>query len=349
MVSSDRTAEVKNSYLTKILEELVQIPSPSGFTSDVTSFIVAELQHWGYKPWQSRKGSCVVSLGGDGSPLVLNAHVDTLGAMVKSLKVTGRVEFTCIGRFTMFSVEGENCRVHTQTGETFTGTIQSTSPSVHVFDDAATKERSLKNMEIRLDEVVKSKEDLQSLGVEPGNFVSIDPRFMLTPSGFVKSRHLDDKAGVAVLLDLARRLREENLALERKVYLFFSIYEEVGHGASSGIPEDAEEVISVDMGAVGDTLETSEYVVSICAKDSGGPYDARVVRALADTAKKHSIDYSVDIYPFYGSDAGASLRAGYDVRFGLIGPGVEASHAYERTHVYALSNTSDLLVHYASG
>ncbi len=339
---------MEKNYLTVTLEKLVGIPSPSGFTEKVMEFVHKELQQYGYKPWTTRKGSCVVSLGGEGSPLVFNAHVDTLGAMVKSLKSNGRIEFTCIGGYTMFSVEGENCLIHTKSGEVFTGTIQTTSPSVHVFEDAGRKERKLQNMEIRVDEIVKSKEDLKKLGIEAGDFISVDPRFVTTSTGFVKCRHLDDKAGVAILLDLARRVREEKLGVSRKIYLFFSAYEEVGHGASAGIPEEAEEIISIDMGAVGDTLESSEYSVSICAKDSNGPYDSRVVRALVETARTNSVDYTVDIYPFYGSDTGASLRAGYDVRFGLLGPGVEASHAYERTHIRALKSTSDLLSHYVA-
>lgn len=339
---------MENNYLTETLEKLVGIPSPSGFTEKAIRFVSEELQRYGYRPWITRKGACVVSLGGEGSPLVLNAHVDTLGAMVKSLKNNGRLEFTCIGRYTMFSVEGENCLIHTKTGRVLTGTIQSTSPSVHVFEDAGRKERKLQNMEIRVDEIVKSKEDLKKLGIEAGDFISIDPRFAITATGFIKCRHLDDKAGVAVMLDLARRVKEEKLDIKRRVYLFFSAYEEVGHGASAGIPEEAEEIISIDMGAVGDTLESSEYAVSICAKDSNGPYDSRVVRALVETARANSVDYTVDIYPFYGSDTGVSLRAGYDVRFGLLGPGVEASHAYERTHIRALRNSSDLISHYVS-
>jgi len=333
-------------YIVKELVDLVNIPSPSGFTDSIIVYLDSELKRLGFSPRRTRKGALVVEIGGRGNPIVLAAHVDTLGAMVKSLKPNGRLEITNVGGFTMNSIENENCIIHSKTGKTFSGTIQSISPSVHVFENARSLERKIANMEIRVDEELKNAEDLQKLGIEAGDFVSFDPRANVTKNGFVKSRHLDDKASVAVLLDFARRVSEGKVTCSRKTYLFFSNYEEVGHGASAAMPDDSEEIISVDMGAVGDTLGTDEYVVSICAKDSGGPYDSTVVRSLIETAKRVGADYSVDIYPFYGSDVEASLRAGYDVRFGLIGPGVEASHGYERTHYKALENTLKLIEGY---
>jgi len=336
-------------FLVKKLVDLAKIPSPSGFTDTIITYLDSELRGMGLIPHRTRKGALVVEIGGQERPIVLAAHVDTLGAMVKSLKPNGRLEMTNIGGFTMNSIENENCIVHTKSGKSFTGTIQSISPSVHVFENARTLERKISNMEIRVDEEAKDAEALQRLGIEAGDFVSFDPRVTVTDNGFVKSRHLDDKASVAVLLDLARRASSGEVTFGRKTYLFFSNYEEVGHGASAAMPEDCEEIISVDMGAIGDTLKTDEFVVSICAKDSGGPYDNSVVRNLIETAKKVSVDYAVDIYPFYGSDVEASLRAGYDVRFGLVGPGVESSHGYERTHYRALENTLKLLMGYIEG
>ncbi|AKI97788.1 M42 family metallopeptidase [Kosmotoga pacifica] len=336
----------KEEYVVKKLVDLVRIPSPSGFTEKVIKYISDELSRLGYEPQFTNKGACYVCIGGKGDPVTLAAHVDTLGAMVKSLKGNGRLEITPIGGYMMNSIEGENCEIHTKAGKIYTGTIQTIAPSVHVFENARKLERKASNMEVRLDEIVKSREDLEKLGIETGDFISFDPRVVVTESGFVKSRHLDDKASVAILLAVAKDVSEGKLKLARKTYLFFSNYEEVGHGASSGIPKDSIEVISVDMGAVGDTLGTDEYVVSICAKDSGGPYDSRLVRKLVEKAKEADVDYSVDIYPFYGSDVEASLIAGYDVVFGLIGPGVEASHGYERTHYKALENTIKLIEAY---
>ncbi len=333
-------------YTIKILIDLVNIPSPSGFTEKAISFVESELISLGFTPSITRKGALVVELGGEGNPLVLAAHVDTLGAMVKSLKSNGRLEITTIGGFTMNSIESENCTIHTKNGQSYTGTIQSISPSVHVFDNARTLERKISNMEVRIDEEASSASELRELGIEAGDFISFDPRPVVTEKGFVKTRHLDDKASVAILLSLARKVASGETRCGRKTYLFFSNYEEVGHGASAAMPLDAEEIISVDMGAVGDTLSTNEFVVSICAKDSGGPYDGTIVKNLIQAARSSGADYEVDIYPFYGSDVEASLRAGYDVKFGLLGPGVEASHGYERTHYKALENTLRLLSKY---
>jgi putative aminopeptidase FrvX len=333
-------------YTIRKILELVNIPSPSGFTEKIIEFVANQLREMGFEPRKTRKGALVVELGGSGNPLVLAVHVDTLGAMVKSLKSNGRLEITNVGGFTMNSIENENCTIHTKSGKNYTGTIQSLAPSVHVFDNARTLERKMSNMEIRVDEEVSCRSYLEKLGIEAGDFISFDPRAVVTDSGFIKTRHLDDKASAAILMSLARKVSTGELECGRKVYLFFSNYEEVGHGASAAMPEDSEEIISVDMGAVGDTLNTDEYVVSICAKDSGGPYDGETVKKLIDAAKRAGADYRVDIYPFYGSDVEASLRAGYDVRFGLLGPGVEASHGYERTHYKAIDNTLKLLQEY---
>jgi len=333
-------------YTIRKILELVNIPSPSGFTEKIIEFVATQLREMGFEPRITRKGALVVELGGSGNPLVLVAHVDTLGAMVKSLKSNGRLEITNVGGFTMNSIENENCTIHTKSGKTYTGTIQSLAPSVHVFENARTLERKMSNMEIRVDEEVSCQSDLEKLGIEAGDFISFYPRAVVTDSGFIKTRHLDDKASAAILLGLARKVSIGELECGRKVYLFFSNYEEVGHGASAAMPEDSEEIISVDMGAVGDTLKTDEYVVSICAKDSGGPYDGQTVKKLIDAARRAGADYRVDIYPFYGSDVEASLRAGYDVMFGLLGPGVEASHGYERTHCKAVDNTLKLLQEY---
>lgn len=338
--------DYSSEYVVSKLVELTKIPSPSGFTHIAIEAVEKELKEMGYKPWLTRKGACVVELGGEGSPVVLTGHLDTLGAMVKSVKNNGRLEITPIGGYMMNSIEGENCVIHTKDGKEYTGTIQTIAPSVHVFENARKLERKVKNMEIRIDEIVKNRKDLEDLGIEAGDFVSFDSRCTVTPNGFIKSRHLDDKASVAIMLDIAKKVAGNEFSLKRKTYLFFSTYEEVGHGASSGIPEDVEEILSVDMGSVGDTLTTDEYVVSICAKDSAGPYDREVVKALIGAAKKAEADYRVDIYPFYGSDADASMRAGYDAKHGLIGPGVEASHGYERTHYRGLENTIKLIREY---
>ncbi|MEA1883509.1 MAG: M42 family metallopeptidase [Thermotogota bacterium] len=276
--------------------------------------------------------------------MLLSAHIDTLGAMVKAVKDNGRIRITKLGGFPENNIEGENCIIHTREGRTYSGTIQLNHSSVHVYDDVNTIKRDNTTVEVVIDKLVKTADDTETLGIMSGDFISFDPRTVVTESGFIKSRHLDDKASVAILIELAKAVKEEKLKLSRRVELLFTNYEEVGHGASTGIPNDIDEMIAVDMGAVGDDLKTDETCVSICAKDSNGPYDYLLTTKLIKIAKEKNLNFAVDSYPRYGSDAGAALRSGMDAAFALIGPGVSASHGYERTHKAGLENTYKLLL-----
>lgn len=325
---------------------LCNTPSPSGFTKKAQAYLIEELAFLGYSPKITNKGSVLVSLGGEGHGLVLSAHVDTLGLMVRSIKPNGRLRFTQIGGFPHNYVETENCTIFTREDKVYSGTVQLVNPAAHIRKDISDTKRDEKNMEIVLDEKVKNKEDVQALGISPGDFVALDPRTVVTQSGFIKSRHLDDKASSGILLALARYIKEEQVKLNHQVWLLFTMYEEVGHGGASGYPEGVSEILSVDMGVVGDDLETDEYKVSICAKDSGGPYDYEMTTRLIKLAKVAKLNYAVDIYPHYGSDAGAALASGHDFKHALIGPGVAASHGYERTHKEGLLNTLLLLKEY---
>ncbi|MCI6471977.1 MAG: M42 family metallopeptidase, partial [Collinsella sp.] len=295
------------------------------------------------EPQLSRKGNVLVDLGGQGSPLVLAAHVDTLGAMVRSVKTTGRLRPTTLGGHQWSTADGENCTVHTRDGRVYTGVVLNKEPSAHVADKKT--ETVEENMEILLDENVSTKEETLALGVQPGDIIALDPRTVVTASGYIKSRFLDDKLSAAILLGLAKVVRDEDLALNRKVSLLFTVYEEVGHGGSF-VPADTEEMISVDMGCVGDDLGCTERMVSICAKDSGGPYNYDLVTTLSNIARELELDYAIDVYPHYGSDVEATLSAGYDIRHGLIGPGVYASHNYERSHMDGVRNTYELVCAY---
>lgn len=335
-------------YAVTQVKNLCRIPSPSGFTQKATDYLMKELAELGFKPEYSRKKSVIVEIGGEGEAVVLAAHVDTLGAMVRAIKSNGRLRLTKIGGYPGNNVESENCIIHTRgcnggDGKEFTGTIQMNNPAVHVNRDLGKASREDDNMEVVIDEKVSNADEVKKLGISVGDFISLDPRTVVTPSGFIKSRHLDDKASAGILLGFAKAVADKKIVLDRKVYLLFTTYEEVGHGGSSGIPADTTEMISVDMGAVGDDLKTDEHKVSICAKDSGGPYDYDVTTKLIQLAKKHKLQHAVDIYPFYGSDVEVTLRAGFDIRHGLIGPGVAASHGYERTHKEGLENTFELL------
>ncbi|MDD4693665.1 MAG: M42 family metallopeptidase [Firmicutes bacterium] len=333
-------------YAINQLQKLTAIPSPTGFTKQASAYLIELLKSLGYSPIVSKKGAVLCKLGGVENGLLLSAHVDTLGLMVRSLKANGRLRFTKIGGFPETSIETENCTVHTRTDKTYSGTVKMLEPAAHVNRDLGKLERNDETMEIVLDEKAVSKEDLEKLEISAGDFISLDPRTKVTNSGYIKSRHLDDKASAAILLTLAKYLKENKVELKRAVYLLFTTYEEVGHGASSFVPKDVVDFVSVDMGAVGDDLTTDECKVSICAKDSGGPYDYDLTSELINVAKNLSLNYAVDIYPHYGSDAEAALRAGFDIRHGLIGPGVSASHGYERTHKEGIENTLKLLLGY---
>ncbi|WFR57660.1 M42 family metallopeptidase [Anaerocolumna sp. AGMB13025] len=330
-------------YIIKTLETLVNIPSPSGYTREVMEFVRKEAEGFGYACEMSKKGGLVIQVKGlGGETLGLSAHVDTLGAMVRSVSGEGMLKFTMVGGYTMQSIEGSYCKIHTREGKVYTGTILSKSPSVHTFDDARTLDRTERNMEIRIDEVVKNREDVLKLGINSGDYVSFLANFEYTEKGFIKSRHLDDKASVAVLLGLLKDMSEHGLTPKRNIKLLISNYEEVGFGAS-WIPEDITEFIAVDMGALGDDLNGTEYAVSICAKDSSGPYDYDLTTDLINLAKENGIDYAVDVFPHYGSDVSAAMRGGHNIKGALIGQGIHASHGMERTHRDSLMNTLKLL------
>ena len=336
-------------YVDYAVEQIINLcntPSPSGFTKKVESYLIEEFNKMGYKPYSTNKGSVVVDLGGEGNGLLLAAHVDTLGAMVRAIKNSGRLRITKIGSYPENYIETENCTIHTRTGKEYSGTIQLENPAVHVHKDISGIIRDDSNIEVVIDEKVKSREEVLELEISAGDFVTFDSRTVYTESGFIKSRHLDDKASSGILIALAKYLKENNIKLNRKTYLMFTTYEEVGHGASTAIPEGVKEFISVDMGAVGDDLETDEFKVSICAKDSRGPYDYDITNKLIALAKDKKLNYAVDIYPYYGSDADAALAAGYDLKHGLIGPGIASSHGYERAHLEGIENTFILLKEY---
>ncbi|NLP35765.1 MAG: M42 family metallopeptidase [Clostridiales bacterium] len=336
----------KMDYIIKTTEKLVNIPSPSGFTKDVMEFVQKEAETFGYACEYTRKGGLIITVEGKSKESVgLSAHVDTLGAMVRSISGEGTLKFTLVGGYTMHSIEGSYCKIHTRDGRTYTGTILAKSPSVHSFDDARTLERSDRNMEIRIDEIVKSKEDVQALGINNGDYISFDPKFEYTEKGFIKSRHLDDKASVGVLLGLIKDMSERKIIPDKTLKIVISNFEEVGYGAS-WLPEDITELLAIDMGAIGDDLAGSEYTVSICAKDSSGPYDYDLTNHLIALAKENNIDYAVDIFPHYASDVSAALRGGNNIRGALIGQGVHASHGMERTHRKGLENTLKLVKAY---
>lgn len=332
----------------QLVNELVSIPSPTGYTDKIIAHVEQFLDEQGIAGKRNNKGALIATIpGADTSKQrMLTAHVDTLGAMVKEIKSNGRLKLSLIGGSRWNHLEGEYCHIFTDNSKIVTGTILMRQTSVHVYKDAATAERNEDNIEVRLDEKVKDAADVKKLGINVGDFVAFDPRVKITPSGFIKSRHLDDKASVGILLYLLREIKEHNVTLPYTTHFLISNNEEVGYGGNSNIPPEVVEYLAVDMGAVGDGQTSDEYSVSICAKDSSGPYNYRLRQRLVELAEEHEINYQIDIYPYYGSDASAALSAGHDLIHGLIGPGIDASHAFERTHVDSLINTAKLTYYY---
>lgn len=333
-----------HEYIVEQTEKVIGIDSPTGYHYNVQKYLVDTIQAMGFEVRTLRKGGVIANLGGEGNPLMMLAHVDTLGAFVHYIKGNGRLAISN-GTLNPNNIETENVRVITRSGAVYEGTIQLENASVHVNPDV-NAERKFTNLEVVLDEDVTSKEDVEKLGICAGDFLAVEPRFQVTEKGYIKSRFLDDKASSGVLLGIAKYVSEHPGCLKRNVQLFFTTFEEIGHGASAGIPEEIEDLLAVDMGCVGDHLACTEKQVSICAKDSSGAYHFEMTNELIEVAKEHGIDYAVDIYPSYGSDAGAVLRSGKDVRYALIGQGVYASHGYERTHKDGMKQTFELALNY---
>jgi putative aminopeptidase FrvX len=335
-------------YILEQTKKILEIDSPSGYTMEVAEYVQKEYEKLGYQSKMTVKGGVFVEIGGKDSEnaVLLEAHADTLGAMVAEIKSDGRLRLTPIGGMNANNAEGENCRIITRFDGKYNGTFQLEDASIHVNGNYDDTTRTYKGMEVVIDEPIKSKEDTEKLGIMPGDFVCFEPRTRVTQNGFIKSRFLDDKLSVGILLGYAKYLKEQNKIPDRRIYQHITVFEEVGHGGAASIPEGVTEVISVDMGCIGNGLQCDEFQVSICAKDSRGPYNYEVVNGLVKAAKENNINYAIDVYPHYGSDADVALVAGYDVKHGLIGAGVYASHGYERSHKDGVMNTFELLKAY---
>ena len=335
-------------YIVKQTEDILAIDSPTGFTANAAKHLIAEYEKLGFKPELTTKGGVLVDLGGRNADdaILIEAHMDTLGGMVSKIKDNGNLEITPLGGFNPNNGESENCRIYTRDGEIYEGTLQLNNASIHVNDDYSSTTREFNCMEVVIDEEVSSADDTRKLGIMIGDIVAFEPRTRVTKSGYIKSRFLDDKLSVGILLGQAKYIADNNITTDRKIYHHITVYEEVGHGACGTVPAGVTEILSVDMGCIGEGLDCKETQVSICAKDSAGPYNYDVVTNLINTAKANDIDFAVDVYPHYGSDADAALKAGYDVKHGLIGAGVYASHGYERSHKKGAENTFRLLINY---
>lgn len=319
------------------LRELVNIDSPSGFTHKAADYVCQLLESYGYKPQHTHKGAVRCALG-DNPTLGIAAHIDTLGAVISSITPDGTLRISPVGGLSLTGFEGGYCRVHTLDGRAFTGTLLLDNPATHVNKDVNTTTRNTDNMHIRIDEVVLSKMDVLALGIQVGDFICFEPHYQLLPSGYIKSRFMDNKAGCVVLFEIARRLAGKQVPVE----LFFSNYEEVGHGGTCGYSDTVRDLLVIDMGVVGKNHNGRETACSICAKDGMSPYDYDLRRRLVQLAMQHNIEFVQDVYVYYSSDGSAAWRAGKDYRVALIGPGVSASHGVERTHLRGIEATVQL-------
>ncbi len=330
---------------------LLNTPSPTGYTVeaiDYTEQAFAALDFPGLTLHQTPKGALAIHVPGEASdaPRGLTAHVDTLGLMVKEVKGSGRLRTTQLGGFAYNAVEFEGVTVRTFDDQRYRGTVVLENPSTHVNRNMATAERTAQNMEIRLDARTSSAAETRDLGIEVGDFIFLDPRVEVTDTGFIRSRHLDDKACVANIYGALLALRDAGLKPAQDSHILIANYEEVGHGGAAGLPDNLAELLTVDMGALGDGQNGDEFSVSICIKDSGGPYHFGMTGKLRRLAEQFAIPYRTDIYPFYGSDGEAYWRAGGDAPTALIGPGIDASHGYERTHRDSIDYTTQLIARY---
>lgn len=325
--------------------KLLSIDSPSGYTEQAAQWVLEAFRSLGCEAHITTKGGVLACLGGKDTDhaLLLEAHTDTLGGMVAQIKSDGRLRITALGGMQAQNGEAENVKVYTRDGRVYEGTLQLINASVHVNGDYAKTQRSFDTTEVVLDEDVKSRTDVEKLGILNGDIVCFDPRTHVTASGYIKSRFLDDKLSVGILLGLAKYIHDTGIQPQRRVYAHITVYEEVGHGGAGSLPQGVTDAISVDMGCVGEGLDCTERQVSICCKDSGGPYSYSLVSELIDAARREQADFAVDVYPHYGSDVEATLSAGYDIRHGLIGAGVYASHGYERSHIDGVMNTLKVL------
>lgn len=340
---------IDQEYFTKFLVDLLNIPSPTGFAEPAIAFVEKELSQ--YKQLElsrTRKGALIAKWKVENGlpPIALTAHVDTLGAVVKEIKPNGRLKLSRIGGLQWNSVETEGVWVFTAAGEQIRGSLLIDRASGHIYGaEGSQTPRNEDHMEVRLDVKTSSEKETRALGISVGDCVAFDPRVEVR-NGFIRSRFLDDKACVANLAAAIRSLAEAGLRPARSVYFHISNYEEVGHGAAAGIPSEVEELVSVDMAVVGEGQESDEFHATLCIKDGGGPYHEGLNKKLRTLAEKYQIPYKTDVYTFYGSDGEAFWRAGGDVALALIGPGIDASHNYERAHMDGLNATTNWIMAY---
>ncbi len=340
---------IDSDKMVDFMVRLLNTPSPTGDTARAMAVVEEAFEPFNLAMKSSPKGVLTGTWTGeeDRAPRALTAHVDTLGAMVREIKDNGRLRLSQLGGWRWSSVEGEGATIFTGSGKSYRGSFLPTTASAHAHPrNEADALRDDTNMEVRIDARTRSAEETRALGIQVGDFVAFDPRVEISEAGFIRSRHLDDKASIATIFGALDAIKRAGRTPKQRTTIHISNYEEVGHGAATGLPHDLVDLVAVDMAVVAPKQESDEFSVTICAKDSAGPYHVGLRRELERTATREGLNYKVDVYPFYGSDGEAYWRAGGDVRVGLIGPGVDASHHYERTHREGLEQTALLIAAY---
>ena len=341
--------DINQEYLVDFLVKLLNISSPTGFAEPAIAFVEKELSQFSQLELsRTRKGALIAkwNVESDKAPVALTAHVDTLGAVVKEIKSNGRLKLSPIGGIQWPTVETEGVWIFTSKGEKIRGSVLIDTASGHIYSAAGSETpRNNDHMEVRLDARTTSEKETRELGINIGDCVAFDPRVEVT-NGFVRSRFLDDKACVANIVAAIKSLTDAGESPARTIYFLISNYEEVGHGAAAGIPSDVAELVTVDMAVVGKGQESDEFSATLCVKDSGGVYHEGLNKKLRALANGHGIPYKTDVYPFYGSDGEAFWRAGGDVALALIGPGIDASHNYERAHMDGIVATTNWIMAY---
>jgi putative aminopeptidase FrvX len=346
-----QTLNINLDETVEFLVGLLKAPSPTGYHTEAMAYVregFEALDFPGLTISETRKGALLIHIPGesDDAPVALTAHTDTLGFMVKEIKSNGRLRLSRLGGILWGGVESEGVTIRTHDDRRIRGSIVLENTSVHVNRKAATQERNQESMEVRIDEVTSSERETRDLGIEVGDFVFIDPRVEVSDSGFIRSRFLDDKAGVACIYGALLAMKDAGVVPAQPAYVLIANYEEVGHGGANGLPENLAELFTVDMGAIGKGQAGDEFSVSICVKDGGGPYHFEMNNKLRRLAETHDIPYKVDIFVYYASDGTVYWRSGGEARVGLAGPGVDGSHAYERTHKDAIQHSTHLLARY---
>lgn len=337
-------------FLTETMQALINTPSPVGYYEKMKPLLEAYAAKLGYEVTYDNRDTAYIKVAGqDTSKTVcISAHADTLGLMVRGINSDGTLRVRALGGLNFANVEGENVTVHTRSGMTYTGMLVCAHHSAHAYDDAKTMERNENTVFVLLDQPVQSVEDVKELKIRNGDYISIDPRYTVTEAGYIKSRFIDDKAAMACSFATLKYLTDNRLKPKYNTVFAFSFYEEIGFGGVY-VPPEISEYVAVDIAILGPDSEGSERAVTICAKDASMPYDYDLTNRLISAAQREGLDFAVDLFYRYGSDAGQAIKGGNNVRAAIFGMGVYSSHGVERTHLAGIENTAGLMLAYVLG